>query len=83
VHVAELKVRGLDERVAAALRARAKKRGVSLEEEVRAALTRSVVGRLRVFADRAARLRSAIGTPAGGLASEGTAIIRKERDAWG
>ena len=37
--VADIKVRQLDERVARTLKTRAARRGVSLEEEVRATLT--------------------------------------------
>jgi len=40
--MADIKVRNLDERVTEALRLRAKRHGVSLEEEVRRTLTESV-----------------------------------------
>ena len=50
--MAELKVRQLDERTVAALKARARKRGVSLEEEVRATLTAAVLARRDAFVKR-------------------------------
>lgn len=81
--MAELKVRQLDERVAAALKARAKKRGVSLEEEVRATLSASVLARRGAFARRAAALRAAAGGKPGDPKLDSARIIREERDAWG
>lgn len=80
--MAELKVRQLDDRVAAALKRRARKRGVSLEEEVRATLTASVTARREAFARRAAALRGAIGAP-GKLELDSARLIREDRDAWG
>ncbi|MGH7709461.1 MAG: FitA-like ribbon-helix-helix domain-containing protein [Vulcanimicrobiaceae bacterium] len=81
--MAELKVRNLDDRVASALRARAKKSGVSLEEEARRTLSHSVAARQHAFARRAAALRAAIGRPSTDSALDGAAIIRAERDASG
>jgi len=81
--MAELKVRQLDERVAAALKARAKKRGVSLEEEVRATLSASVLVRRGAFARRAAALRAAAGGKPGDPTLDSARVIREERDAWG
>lgn len=80
--MAELKVRQLDDRVAAALRARARKRGVSLEEEVRATLTASVLRRRQAFARRAAVLRASI-PRIGSPALDSARLIREERDARG
>ncbi len=80
--MAELKVRQLDDRIAAALKARARKRGVSLEEEVRSTLTASVLARRDAFARRAAALRAAAGEP-GDPALDSARTIREERDAWG
>jgi len=81
--MAELKVRQLDDRVAAALKARAKKRGVSLEEEVRSTLSAAVAARRDAFARRAAVLRAAAGAKPGEAALDSARIIREERDAWG
>ncbi|MGH7279092.1 MAG: FitA-like ribbon-helix-helix domain-containing protein [Candidatus Rokuibacteriota bacterium] len=79
--MAELKVRQVDDRVAAALKARARKRGVSLEEEVRATLTASVLSRRRAFARRATALRSA--GRVGSAALDSARVIRSERDERG
>jgi plasmid stability protein len=81
--VAEIKVRQLDDRVVAALRARARKRGVSLEEEVRATLTASVAIRRGTLARRAAALRALVGRAPGDPALDSARIIREERDARG
>ncbi|HEY6449299.1 MAG TPA: hypothetical protein VIX60_01300 [Candidatus Cybelea sp.] len=78
--MADLKVRNLDDRVAAALRARARQQGTSIEEEARRALSLSVTRRGEAFARRAAALRAAIGDlPEGWLDSAAT--IREDRDA--
>ncbi|MBA2258393.1 MAG: hypothetical protein H0W18_05830 [Acidobacteria bacterium] len=80
--MAELKVRQLDERVARALKTRAARRGVSLEEEVRSTLSASVSTRRDAFRRRAAAVRAA----SGGQSSRGTdsaRTIRRERDATG
>lgn len=80
--MADLKVRQLDERVARALKTRAARRGVSLEEEVRSTLSASVSTRRDAFRRRAAALRAATaGQKARGIDSART--IRKERDATG
>jgi len=80
--MADLKVRQLDEQVAAALKTRASRRGVSLEEEVRSTLVASVVARRDAFRRRAAALRAATRAQRGkGLDS--ARLIRKERDATG
>lgn len=81
--MAELKVRQLDDRVVAALKARAKKRGVSLEEEVRTTLSMSVAARRDAFARRAASLRAAGGGDRANPDLDSARIIRRERDAWG
>jgi plasmid stability protein len=80
--VAQLKIRNLDERVARALRARAREEGISLEEAARRALAESVALARRVFARRAQASRAASRRRTRG-ASDSTAIIRRERDAWG
>ena len=80
--MADLKVRQLDERVARALKARATRRGVSLEEEVRSTLGRSVAVSRRAFARRAAAVRGATDAPQR-PALDSVRLIRKERDAAG
>lgn len=80
--MADLKVRQLDEHVARALRSRAARRGVSLEEEVRSTLTASVAGKRDAFRRRAEALRGA--TSKGSAPSSDSArTIRRERDASG
>lgn len=80
--MADLKVRQLDEHIARALKIRASRRGVSLEEEVRSTLSASVSTRRDAFRRRAAALRAATaGQPGRGTDSART--IRKERDATG
>lgn len=81
--MAELKVRQLDDRVAAVLKARAKQRGISLEEEVRSTLSASVLARRDAFARRAAALRAAGGGVAGDPALDSARLIREDRDDWG
>jgi plasmid stability protein len=80
--VADLKVRQLDEQVAKALKTRAARRGVSLEEEVRSTLAASVASRREAFKRRAAAVRAA--TKSGSQKGTDSArLIRKERDASG
>ena len=81
--MAELKVRQLEDRVAAALRSRADRRGVSLEEEVRSTLTAVVNTRRETFARRAAASRALAGGRPGAAALDSTRLIRKTRDARG
>jgi antitoxin FitA len=80
--MAELKVRQVDDEIVAILKARARKRGVSLEEEVRSTLAASVAARRSAFARRAAALRRAAGGP-GDPGLDSARLIRDERDAWG
>lgn len=81
--MADLKVRNLDDRVAASLRVRAKRHGVSLEEEARRVLSSSVVLRRGAVVRRAAALRAAAGSPPKDAGLDSVRIIRQERDAWG
>ena len=81
--MADLKVRQLDDQVAGALRARAARRGVSLEEEVRGTLTASVDARRRAFLRRAQAIRKTIGESTGRHALDGARLIRRERDRRG
>jgi plasmid stability protein len=73
--MAELNVRGFDERVASALRARARADGISLEEAARRALAEPI--------EQAAACRAAAREARSRKPSDGTVIIRRERDAWG
>lgn len=78
--MADLKVRQLDDAVADSLKARAGRKGVSLEEEVRTTLAASVEARRTAFLRRAGAIRKAIGAKAG---TDSTRLIRQERDARG
>lgn len=80
--MADLKVRQLDERVARALKARASRRGVSMEEEVRATLTASVAVRRDAFRRRAAALRATT-SERRTSGTDSARTIRRERDASG
>jgi plasmid stability protein len=82
--MADVKVRNLDERVARALRSRAKSRGVSLEEEVRRSLAEVVALRQEAFARRAAACRGSVTSGRRNRRpSDSAVIIRRERNAWG
>ena len=81
--MAELKVRQVERNVVAGLKARARRRGVSLEEEVRATLSASMVSRRKAFARRAAALRRAAGGKRGKPSLDSARLIRRERDARG
>ena len=81
--MADLKVRQLENRVAAALKSRAERRGVSLEEEVRSTLTASVEARREAFARRAAACRRLTGSQPGRPLLDSARLIRKDRDARG
>ncbi len=81
--MAELKVRQLDDYVAEVLKERARRKGVSLEEEVRQTLTASVDLAREAFARRAAAIRAAGRDQPGDPALDSARIIREERDAWG
>jgi len=81
--MADLKVRNLDDRIAASLRVRAKHHGVSLEEEARRVLGSSVIWRRSAVVRRAAALRAAAGSPPKDRDLDSARIIRQERDARG
>lgn len=81
--MAEFKVRKLDDAVARALRTRAKARGISVEEEVRRLLLDSVARKREAFARRAAASRAATRQARRRRQSDSTALIRRDRDAWG
>jgi plasmid stability protein len=78
----DLRIRRLDEWIAEALRARARRNGHSLEEELRRTLRSDVVREKQAFAERARvrleKLRAKYGT-----FSDSAALIREERDSWG
>lgn len=59
----DVKVRQLDDDVAAVLRARAKARGVSLEQEIRSTLRASVDVRRGPFLRRTGALQAAVPAP--------------------
>lgn len=80
--MADLKVRQLDDEVAKALKTRADRRGVSLEEEVRTALSGVVTSRARAFARRAAAIRRSAAKP-GSARLDSARLIRQERDRRG
>ena len=79
----DLEVRQSDDRVVAVLKERARRRGISLEEEVRQTLTASVAADREASLRRAAAVRAAIAERRGGPTSDSAPIIREERDAWG
>ena len=81
-HMAQLKVRQLDDRIAGVLKTRANHRGVSLEEEVRLTLAASVGSQRMAFERRARASREATGRP-GSPTLDSARSIRKERDANG
>ena len=81
--MADIKVRKLDERVAAALRTRAERKGISLEEEVRRTLAESVDSAAVAFLRRAAALRTAIGGKLGRPELDSARLIKQDRDARG
>ena len=81
--MADLKVRNLDQSVASALRARAKAKGVSLEEEARRTLTASVAADRNELVQRAKALHAAAGGAPGKPELDSARIIREERDASG
>ncbi|MDP1571340.1 MAG: hypothetical protein Q8L86_15200 [Vicinamibacterales bacterium] len=81
--MAELKVRQLSDEVAAALRARAGRKGISLEEEVRGTLAASVEIKRQAFLRRARAIRKSIGDRSSAPSLDSTRLIRKERDRHG
>jgi plasmid stability protein len=81
--MAELKVRNLDDHVAAVLKARARQKGISLEEEVRRTLALSVARDRADLVQRARALHAAAGDQPGRPELDSARLIREERDAWG
>lgn len=81
--MADLKVRQLSDDVADALRARAVRKGISLEEEVRGTLAASVEFKRQAFLRRAKAIRRSIGHNADAHALDSARLIRKDRDRRG
>jgi len=81
--MADLKVRNLDDHVAAVLKARARHKGISLEEEIRRTLAASVAIDRADLLERAKALHAAAGGKPGKPELDSARIIREERDAWG
>ena len=81
--MADLKVRNLDDHLAAVLRARARHKGISLEEEIRRTLAASVATDRADLVERAKALHAAAGGKPGKPELDSARIIREERDAWG
>ena len=81
--MAELKVRNLDDHVAAVLKARARQKGISLEEEVRRTLALSVARDRADLVERARALHAAAGDQPGRPELDSAHLIREERDAGG
>lgn len=81
--MADLKVRTLDDHVAAVLQARAKRKGISLEEEVRRTLAASVRADRERLVRRATALHAAAGGKPGRPELDSARMIRAARDAWG
>ena len=80
--MSELRVRNMEDWVIAELKAQAKARGHSLEEEMRERLTELALRPRQEMAERAARLREAIAREHG-LLPDSAAAIREDRDARG
>lgn len=80
--MADLKVRNLDDAIASALKARAKAKGVSLEEEVRRTLAASVAADREALVRRAKALHAAAGGRPGRPEFDSARLIREDRDAW-
>ena len=75
--MAQVLIRQLDDQVVAALRARARARGVSLEQSLRDLLT-AAARETDSLREELARLRAT--TPAAGRSIDVAALIREDRD---
>jgi plasmid stability protein len=75
--MAQVLIRQLDDQVVAALRARARARGVSLEQSLRDLLT-AAARESEALREELARLRAT--TPAAGRSLDVAALIREDRD---
>jgi plasmid stability protein len=81
--MAGLKIRNLDDVVAGALRARAKAKSVSLEEEGCRTLKASIAADREELLRRAKTLHAAAGGKPGNPELDSAWIIREGRDGWG
>ena len=79
----ELKVRRLDDHIIEALRARAKSKGISLEEEARIRLVDSVQRDRSAMRRRLAAVRAATAEAPYDPALDSLKILRESRDDWG
>jgi plasmid stability protein len=75
--VAQIVIRNIDDEAMRRLKARAARRGVSLERELRTILTEAARADRTGFGDRAAAFRRRL---AGRRHSDSTTLIRKDRD---
>ncbi len=81
--MADIKVRNLDDRVADALKARARAKGVSLEQEVRGILADAVGPDRRDVYKDLLKIREMTRPPSGKKPTGGVAILRQLRDEMG
>lgn len=80
--MADVKVRKLDDWVVEAIKARARRAGRSLEEELRRVITDTALKAQHEFADRSAAWRKAMRRKHGTF-SDSTPLIREDRDTRG
>ena len=81
--MADIKVRNLDDRVVDALKARARTKGVSLEQEVREILAEAVGPDRKDLYRQLLEIRRMTRPLAGMKASDSVAIVRRLRDEMG
>jgi plasmid stability protein len=80
--MADVMVRNLDQSVARAVWTRAKRRGVSFEEEVRCSVAESVTLEQEGFARQGAACRAA-SRARSRPRSDGAVLVSPDRDTWG
>ena len=81
--MADLKVRNLDDQLVAVLKAQARHKGISLDEEIRRTLAAPMQAERDALGRRAAALRAAAGGKPGRPELDSARVIRAGRDAWG
>jgi antitoxin FitA len=81
--MADIKVRNLDDRVADALKARARAKGVSLEQEVRGILADAVGSDRQDIYNDLLKIREMTRPPSGKKPTGSVAILRQLRDEMG
>ena len=74
--MAQVVIRNIDDAVMEQLRARARRKGIALERELREVLTAAARGDLTPFREEAAALRRAL---AGRRHSDSTKLLREDR----